>query len=263
MARARLIAGFLALTALLFSLGPRAQGMEAEGRGSLGEVYVSYAFVSPQIVRVLEERGDWILVSTWLGPRWIERNPGPVFFREAIPVHVLALMQGRSFPAHTPFSPETLTYLTITHVDFAGADRIGHMIVAAEIGEEVLEIFREIYESGFPIYNMQLIDYFDADDYLSMAANNSSAFNFRYIANTNVISRHGFGMAIDINPVQNPYVRGDRVLPEAGRAYLDRRDVRPGMIVPGDAVYLAFTSRGWTWGGHWNSLQDYHHFERR
>ena len=96
-----------------------------------------------------------------------------------------------------------------------------------------------------------------------MAANNSSAFNFRTIAGTNTISRHGFGMAIDINPIQNPYVRGNNVLPEAGRAYLNRNDVRPGMIVRGGPVYEAFISRGWIWGGNWNSLQDYHHFERR
>jgi hypothetical protein len=70
-------------------------------------------------------------------------------------------------------------------------------------------------------------------------------------------------MAIDINPVQNPYLRGDTIWPAAGVAYLDRGDVRPGMIVPGCVVYQAFTSRGWTWGGHWRSPVDYHHFERR
>jgi len=189
--------------------------------------------------------------------------PEPIFTSEPLPEHIIAQITGVTFHPNTPFPHSHLTYLTITHVGFDGEDHIGHMIVAASIGDEVLDIFREIYESGFPIYSIRLIDYFDACDNLSMAANNSSAFNFRYIANTTTISRHGFGMAIDINPVQNPYVRGGNVLPEAGRAYLDRSDVRPGMIVRGDAVYRAFTSRGWTWGGNWNSLQDYHHFERR
>jgi hypothetical protein len=135
------------------------------------------------------------------------------------------------------------------------------MIVAAEIGEEVLDIFREIYESRFPVYSIRLIDYFDANDVLSMAANNSSAFNFRYIADTNKLSRHAFGMAIDINPVQNPYVRGKAVLPASGSDYLDRTNIRPGMIIHGDVVYNAFVSRGWEWGGNWQLLKDYHHFE--
>jgi len=187
----------------------------------------------------------------------------PVFTSEPLPQRIIDFITGRTFRDYAPFTTDFLTYLTVTHVDFGGNDRIGHMIVAAEIGDEVLEIFREIYESGFPIYSIKLIDYFDAIDYYSLEANNSSAFNFRYIANTTTISRHGFGMAIDINPIQNPYVRGDNVLPEAGRAYLDRTDVRPGMIIPGDAVYTAFTSRGWTWGGNWTLPRDYHHFERR
>jgi len=187
----------------------------------------------------------------------------PVFTSEPLPEHIIAFITGVTFREYTPFTHCFLTYLTITFVDFYGEDRIGHMIVAAEIGDEVLEIFQEIYESGFPIYSMQLIDYFDAIDYYSLTANNSSAFNFRYIANTSTLSRHAFGMAIDINPIQNPYVRGDNVLPAAGRPYLDRTYVRPGMITSGDVVYQAFTSRGWIWGGTWTSPRDYHHFERR
>ena len=137
------------------------------------------------------------------------------------------------------------------------------MIVAEEIGQEVLDIFKEIYESRFPIYSIKLIDYFDAIDYYSLAANNSSAFNFRYIAGTTRLSRHAFGMAIDINPIQNPYIRHGNILPEAGNEYLDRENIRPGMIIPGDVVYNAFVSRGWTWGGHWTDPIDYHHFEKR
>ena len=96
-----------------------------------------------------------------------------------------------------------------------------------------------------------------------MAANNSHAFNFRYIAGTNRISRHGFGMAIDINPIQNPYIRGSTIWPASGAEYLDRSYVRPGMIIQGDVVYTTFTSRGWIWGGHWTVPRDYHHFERQ
>ena len=187
----------------------------------------------------------------------------PIFTSEPLPEHIIEFITGITFRDYAPFTTDFLAYLTVTHVDFDGNDRIGHLIVAAEIADEVLDIFQEIYASHFPIHSIQLIDHFGADDYYSMAANNSSAFNFRYIANTTTISRHGFGMAIDINPIQNPYIRGDNVLPTAGNAYLDRSDIRPGMITHGDAVYTAFISRGWTWGGNWTLPRDYHHFERR
>jgi len=187
----------------------------------------------------------------------------PVFHREPLPEHIIAQIDGVTFHYNTPFDHSFLTYLTVTHMNFDGEPTIGHLIVAEEIGEEVLIIFQEIFEDGFPIYSIRLIDYFNAQDYYSMSANNSHAFNFRTIAGTDIISRHGFGMAIDINPIQNPYIRGDTIWPAAGAEYLDRSNVRPGMIIPGSVVYYAFVSRGWTWGGHWSSPRDYHHFEKR
>jgi len=187
----------------------------------------------------------------------------PIFTSQPLPDDIIDQIDGITFHDNTPFDHSFLSYLTVTHINFYGEPTIGHLIVAQEIGDEVLEIFQEIFEYGFPIYSIRLIDYFDAIDYDSMAANNSHAFNFRYIAGTNVISRHGFGMAIDINPIQNPYIRGDTIWPAAGAYYLDRDNVRPGMIVPGSVVYYAFINRGWTWGGHWQSPIDYHHFERR
>ena len=187
----------------------------------------------------------------------------PTFTSEPLPDHIIQQITGITFHETTPFGYDYLAYLTVTHVNFDGESTHGHLIVAADIAHEVLDIFREIYEGGFPIHSIKLIDYFDASDYYSMAANNSHAFNFRYIAGTSVISRHGFGIAIDINPIQNPYIRGDTIWPAAGAAYLDRSYVRPGMIVPGDVVYNAFISRGWIWGGHWTSPRDYHHFEKR
>ena len=189
--------------------------------------------------------------------------PERIFRAESLPEHIVKQITGSSFHPDAPFDLCHLSYLTITHVDFGGFSRVGHLVVAASIADEVLDIFREIYEYGFPIARMRLIDYYGALDYYSMADNNSVAFNFRVIAGTDRLSRHAWGMAIDINPVQNPYVRGDTIWPAAGYAYLDRANVRPGMIIPDDVVYRAFTSRGWTWGGHWRVPIDYHHFERR
>ena len=187
----------------------------------------------------------------------------PIFTKEPLPDHIINKITGVTFHENTPFGYDFLAYLTISFVDFYDVEQIGHMIVAYEIASEVLEIFKDIFEARFPIYRMMLIDYFYADDYLSLHANNTSAFNFRYIAGTNVISRHGFGMAIDINPVQNPYIRGSTIKPASGEKYVDRSNIRPGMIIPGDVVYTAFMSRGWVWGGNWNIPRDYHHFERR
>jgi len=220
--------------------------------------------IQAQILQRIHERIEYFYIEAY---EEAEVIAWPIFAREPLPEHIIEFIRQYSFggnPAgEPPFSYDFLTYLTITHVDFEGERRIGNMIVADEIGDEVLDIFRDIYESGFPIYSIRLIDYFYADDVLSLDANNSSAFNFRYIAGTDRISRHGFGMAIDINPIQNPYIRGDNIKPYAGHAYLDRSYVRPGMIVSGDAVYTAFVDRGWIWGGNWSVPRDYHHFERR
>jgi len=210
-----------------------------------------------QKVEIVEE------VEEYLMEEIIYIESEPIFTMEPLPDDIINLITGVTFHENTPFGHDELTYLTITHADFDDKSRVGNMIVSAEIGKEVLDIFREIYKARFPIYQIRLIDYFDACDIASMDANNSHAFNFRYIAGTTTISRHGFGMAIDINPIQNPYLRGDNLQPAAGEPYLDRDNVRPGMIVPGDVVHTAFTSRGWIWGGDWTNPRDYHHFEKR
>jgi poly-gamma-glutamate synthesis protein (capsule biosynthesis protein) len=93
-----------------------------------------------------------------------------------------------------------------------------------------------------------------------MRHDNTSAFNCRYVAGTSTWSQHAYGRAIDINPVENPYVDGGRVSPPRGRRYLDRSDVRRGMVVERDLVWRAFRRIGWEWGGTWTSAQDYQHF---
>ena len=134
------------------------------------------------------------------------------------------------------------------------------MVVAADVADAVLSAFRQIYDSGFPIARMQLVDDYGADDDRSMAADNTSAFNCRPVTGGTGFSQHSYGNAIDINPVENPYVRGTLVLPPEGAAFADRENVRPGMIVPGDAVSSAFAAIGWVWGGDWVTLKDFQHF---
>jgi hypothetical protein len=133
------------------------------------------------------------------------------------------------------------------------------MVVATEVADDVLGAFARIYDEGFPIERMRLIDDYGADDDRSMAANNTSAFNCRRGTGSTSWSEHAYGRAIDINPVQNPYVRSTQVLPPAGTAYRDRSLWRLGMIREGDAVVRAVDAAGWGWGGRWISFKDYQH----
>lgn len=171
------------------------------------------------------------------------------------------LITGSSWTLASPVGLEELAMVTVGYWDFDGTERQGQLIVAKELGSEVMDIFQELYEAGFPMGNIRLIEEFDAEDTRSMEANNTYAFCTRNIAGTRRYSLHSYGVAVDINPVQNPYLVGGEVYPSSGNDYLNRQDVRPGMITPGDACYNAFTSRGWSWGGYWAS-PDYQHFEK-
>jgi hypothetical protein len=153
---------------------------------------------------------------------------------------------------------EALRLLTVRYRDFAAAPQTGQLVVAREVADEVLAIFDGLLHLMFPIERMEPVDRFGADDAASMAANNTSGFNFRNVAGTDSLSQHAFGLAIDLNPVQNPMLVGSEVHPPAGAAYVDRGLLRPGMITP--AVVDLFAARGWQWGGDWERPRDYHHF---
>ncbi len=174
-----------------------------------------------------------------------------------------AAMRSRSWHEH-PQCPAfaELRVLHVTHWDFAGRARRGCLIVHASVADELAWVFDRLHVAGFPLESVQPIDAFGGDDELSMAANNSSAFNFRLIAGTRRLSQHAGGLAVDLNPVQNPWVREHRVEPAAGRAYLDRTHGRPGMIVRPGPVTNAFDAIGWSWGGDWLDTRDYHHFSK-
>jgi poly-gamma-glutamate synthesis protein (capsule biosynthesis protein) len=117
-----------------------------------------------------------------------------------------------------------------------------------------------LYDRGFPLRRVRLVDRYGAEDRASMRHDNTSAFNCRTVAGTDAWSQHAYGRAIDIDPVENPYVDGSHVAPRRGRDYVDRSDVRPGMNVKRDVVWRAFHRIGWEWGGTWRSAKDYQHF---
>lgn len=181
-----------------------------------------------------------------------------------VPAGVRARMAGRSW-RDDPRCPgwDELAYLAVDHVTWDGGVGAGELVVAAAIAGPTLALFARLYALGFPIRQLRLVDDYAASDDASMAADNSSAFNFRVVAGTDALSQHAYGRAIDLNPVENPWIVGDRLVPAAGAAYRDRRELRIGMIVRPHPVTAAFDELGWEWGGDWRHALDYHHIVRR
>lgn len=159
-----------------------------------------------------------------------------------------------------PVNPEELSYLTMTHYGFDGEFHTGEMIVNASVADDVVEVFRTLQEARFPIEQMRVIDEFELDLPPTGDWNDTTSFVCRPTVNSDRWSQHAYGLAIDVNPFHNPYLKDGLVIPELASAYLDRDDVRPGMIAVGDAPFDAFADIGWTWGGNWNSLKDWMHF---
>ena len=167
-------------------------------------------------------------------------------------------------PGRCPVALADLRHLTMAYVGFDGGRHIGEMVVHADHAEDVLAIFERLYDARWPIQRMRLVSEYGGDDNRSMAANNTSAYNCRPVAGQERWSRHAFGAAIDLNPVQNPYLTAGGVLPAQGRRFVDvdrsvGAEAGQGVIQQGDVVVRAFREKGWTWGGTW-SQPDYQHF---
>lgn len=200
--------------------------------------------------------------------RYLKSHGHEAFFSiNAISDSIFALMRGRSYKSECTIARSSLRYILCLHRDDGGRAIVGEMVVNKAIADDVLHIFRELFEGGYPIERMRLIDYWDADDERAMTANNSSSFNFRFISHTNKVSKHGMGMAIDINPLYNPYTKTLRngttiVEPAAGKAYLDRRRQFRYKITRGDLCHRLFRKYGFRWGGDWKTMKDYQHFEK-
>ncbi len=181
---------------------------------------------------------------------------------QPIPLDIQSRIISKSFKEGCPIPMGDLAYLQITHFDMDGGICMGELIVHMKIAMKIMEIFRDLHEVKFPIEKMQLIDDYDADDDRSMEANNSSAFCYRSITGQpGIVSKHGLGLAIDLNTRMNPYVKGDYIAPSNGKKYTDRSLDEPGMIHPDSAVVRAFKERGFEWGGDWTTRKDYQHFE--
>jgi len=144
-----------------------------------------------------------------------------------------------------PVGPAQLRRVRMTYWGFDRRPHTGTLIVHASAVRDVTSVFRRLYAAKFPIRRMRSVDVYGGNDDRSMAADNTSAFNCRFVSGTSRWSMHAYGKAIDVNPVENPYVSGGRVSPPAGRAYVDRSRVRPGMAVEGGVLVRAFSAVGW------------------
>lgn len=192
------------------------------------------------------------------------------FYYEPLSDDLAEYITGVSYPANLEKPAITLNELSYVHVlyrNFDGDSAEGELICNQSIAQDLVEIFHELYKAEYQIEKIHLIDTYGGDDDLSMADNNTSCFNYRVVSGSSSLSRHAYGLAIDINPLYNPYITYNKdqtinVSPAAGEDYADRSKAFPYKIDEDDLCYRLFKEHGFTWGGNWNSCKDYQHFQK-
>jgi hypothetical protein len=177
---------------------------------------------------------------------------------------VSAAELGPTWRPECPLGPERLRRVELNYLGFDGGTHRGALVVHEDLVASVIDVFERLYALGYPIAKMQTVDaYPGADDELSMADNNTSAFNCRGIPGSSSWSEHAYGRAIDLNPLLNPYIdRTGAFQPANAGPWVDRSRTDPGVLHAGDEAVRAFGERGWRWGGDWRTPKDYQHFER-
>lgn len=191
-----------------------------------------------------------------------------LFFKEDIGEEIINRIMNISYKENPDLELSDLDYIRILHIGFDGNTHVGELIVNKAISSDIISIMKELYQNKYPIEKMKLIDEYNGDDVASMSDNNSSGFNYRVIANTSNLSNHAKGMAIDINPLYNPYITWDNkgnmnVSPESSMPYVDRDNDFVGKIDENDLCYKLFILHGFSWGGDWTKVKDYQHFEKK
>jgi hypothetical protein len=169
-------------------------------------------------------------------------------------------MTGVSWHQGCPVSLRGLRVVRATYVGFDSRAHAGEVVVAADVAPGIVKVLRRLYVVRFPMHQMQLVDAYGGSDFRSIEADNTSAFNCRYVDGTTRWSEHAYGRAIDVNPIENPYVSRGRTSHRASVPYLRRTPCRRGMACPGNVLVRAFQSIGWGWGGYWSGAKDYQHF---
>ncbi|MDE7198546.1 MAG: M15 family metallopeptidase [Lachnospiraceae bacterium] len=192
------------------------------------------------------------------------------FYYEPLTDPVKERITGISYPEDGCTVPyEDLSYVGLLYFDFEGQAQTGELICNKAIAQDMVEIFYELYRNEYQLERVRLIDEYGGDDTASMADNNTSCFNYRVVDGTTSLSKHAYGLAIDVNPYYNPYVvfnkngSGDTYIsPPGSEVYADRSQNFAYKIDENDLCYRLFTEHGFTWGGNWNSTKDYQHFQK-
>ncbi len=181
------------------------------------------------------------------------------------------IINGDSWRLSCPVGLNNLRYLQLTYWDFNGQTKVGEMIVHQDVATEVVYIFEVLYNINYPIYKMELVSNYQSNDWQSIEADNTSAFNCRpATGSSKKWSNHAYGKAIDINPLENPYVaRNGHISHNASLQYKRRvhknlnNPADRAVVLKNDQVTRLFESYGWKWGGDWNTIKDYQHFEKK
>lgn len=210
----------------------------------------------------------FILIAAGVFFPFVSEAAENAFFIRPINEDLKQKITGISFPKSeekAQISYDDLAYIHVLHYDFNGQIRDGHLICNKKIAPKIATVFQELYENAYPIEKIRLIDEYGGNDSKSMKDNNTSCFNYRKIAGTNKLSNHSFGLAVDINPLYNPYVKTTRnktiVFPDNATVYADRTKTFDHKIDQNDLAYRVFTKHGFIWGGGWINVKDYQHFE--
>ena len=196
------------------------------------------------------------------------------FSYEPLSEEIILRIAGLSYPRDSITNPakdviplQDLRYVKIRYIDFDGKAQNGELICNQKIAQDLVEIFSELYDRQYPLASVRLVDDFGGDDLASMEADNTSCFNFREVTSfgggRHKLSLHAYGLAVDLNPLYNPYVKKGKILPQSAKPYANRKNANPYRIDHEDLAYQLFTSHGFTWGGDWKSLKDYQHFEKK
>jgi hypothetical protein len=175
---------------------------------------------------------------------------------------VTAAQLPHSWHRGCPVAPAQLRRLRLAYWGFDGRAHTGELVVNARAVGDLVRVFSRLYAARFPIRRMRPVDAYRGNDERSLEADNTAAFSCRYAVASGPKrwSTHAYGLAIDVNPLENPYLEGGRVHPRSGRAYLNRARVRRGMAVRGGVLVRSFAEVGWPWGGRWTGSPDYQHF---
>lgn len=194
------------------------------------------------------------------------QNTSDGFTSEPIPDAIWQKMQGKTYVDNPYVSRSDLRYLRVKHWDYDEQTHQGELVCNRLIADKLLAIFRELYKAHYPIQRIRLADEYDADDERQMRDNNTSSFCYRNVSGSKNLSKHARGLAIDINPLYNPYIRyrkdGSQIIePANAKPYADRSKSYRYKIVKGDLCYRLFIKYGFTWGGSWRTMKDYQHFE--